>query len=97
MHSKFVGFGIAGPGKRRGTLFLSFARGVTRDAAVREASLRMRLRKHALRLDYLAAIGVWDSIETFNIFVFNDEPWQPNPGLDELARRAGYEIAEPAT
>lgn len=96
MHTKFVGFGIAGPGQRRGILFLSFARGITREAAIREASLRLRLRKHALRLDYLAAIGVWDSTETFNVFVFNDEPWQPNPGLDELARRAGYEIAEPA-
>ncbi|MHA7291308.1 hypothetical protein ACX80V_16920 [Arthrobacter sp. MDT3-24] len=94
MHTKFVGFGIAGPGKRRGILFLSFARGVTRDNATREASSRLRLRKHALRLDYLAAIGVWDSTETFNIFVFNDEPWQPNPALDELARRAGYELAE---
>lgn len=96
MHTKFVGFGIKGPGKRRGILFLSFARGVTRDDAIREATLRLRLRKHALRLDYLAAIGVSDSTETFNIFLFNDEPWQPNPSLDELARRAGYEIAEPA-
>lgn len=96
MHTKFVGFGIAGPGKRRGILFLSFARGVTRDAAFREASLRVRLRKHALRLDYLAAIGVWDATETFDVFVFNDEQWQPNPDLDDLAKRAGYEIAEPA-
>lgn len=96
MHTKFVGFGIAGPGKRRGILFLSFARGVTRDAAFREARLRVRLRKHALRLDYLAAIGSWDATETFNVFVFSDEPWQLNPDLDELAKRAGYEIAEPA-
>lgn len=95
-HATFVGFGVHGPGTRRGIMFLSYPPGTSREFAIRDTNRRLRLRKHAHRLDYLAAIGVWQGTEPLNIFAFSDAPWEPAIELDELAKKAGYKIIEPA-
>ncbi|MFB9163569.1 hypothetical protein [Arthrobacter psychrochitiniphilus] len=94
-HAKFVGFGVNSPGKRRGILFLSFPPRISRDSAIRDINRRLRLRKHAHRLDYLAVVSFGQRTAPFDIFAFNDSVWEPNAELDELCRKAGYKLIDP--